>query len=268
MIGSWQDAAMRRAVVVAITTVLLGLVANGSATAHVAPSKDDNNRYLKVTPLGDRVRLAYTVFFGEVPGEQVRSTMDADRSGHLSEAEAEAFAGRLAAQVADGLTATVDGTARRITWAIVEVGMLNRKVRGGGSFSVDLIAYLCLSPPRGAHAMTLHDRFRISKPGETEVKIEDSPGVAIERARVGPADDASHDYKFVGPGGPLSDDGLDLAFRVRDDVPLTGDGACAGSAGDGGAGGKGLPAVLVVGSAAILGLILVAAATLVARRRR
>jgi hypothetical protein len=43
---------MRRLVmVVAAVTV-------APALAHVAPSVDDNNRYLKVTPQSDRVRLA------------------------------------------------------------------------------------------------------------------------------------------------------------------------------------------------------------------
>jgi hypothetical protein len=257
---------MRRVVVLVLAITMAGTV--GLAHAHVAPSKDDNNRYLKLTPVGDRVRLAYTVFFGEVPGDAVRLTMDTDRNGTISEREAEDFAGRLAGQVADGLDATVDGATRRIVWARVEVGMGNRKVRGGGSFSVDLVAYLCLSPPRGAHRVLLHDRFRIPKPGETEVVVEDSPGVTIERARVGAADDASHQYKFVGPGGPLADDGLDLAFRIRDDVPLGADGACTDEAAGGSPEGKGVPTVLIVGSAAILGLILAAAATLVVRRRK
>ncbi|MBX3156554.1 MAG: hypothetical protein KF773_11180 [Deltaproteobacteria bacterium] len=257
---------MRRVVVLAITMVL---AVGGPAHAHVAPSKDDNNRYLKLTPLGDRVRLAYTVFFGEVPGEQVRHTMDADKNGQVSEPEAEAFAARLAAQVADGLIAVVDGVPQRVVWAVVEVGMGNRRVRGGGSFSVDLVAYLCLTGAGPAHRLELRDRFRVPQPGETEVKVEDSPGIAIERARVGPADDASHDYKFVGPGGPLWDDGLDLAFRVRGDVPRGTDGACRQAApGEDPAEGKGVPAILVIGSAAILGLILAAAATLLARRRR
>jgi hypothetical protein len=60
----------------------------------------------------------------------------------------------------------------------------------------------------------LRDQFRIPRPGETEVKVEDSPGVTVTRARVGPADDPSHDYRFVGPGGPLSDDGLEVEWTA------------------------------------------------------
>ena len=52
---------MRRVFLVVAITV-------ASAAAHVSPSVDDNNRFLKLTPLGDRVRLAYTVLFGDNPG--------------------------------------------------------------------------------------------------------------------------------------------------------------------------------------------------------
>ena len=38
--------------------LLFSVLALTVLSAHVAPSVDDNNRYLKVTPLGDRVRIA------------------------------------------------------------------------------------------------------------------------------------------------------------------------------------------------------------------
>ena len=52
---------MRRLAIATLATAALA----GRATGHVQPSVDDNNRFLKLTPLGDRVRLAYTVLFGE-----------------------------------------------------------------------------------------------------------------------------------------------------------------------------------------------------------
>src|SRR4051795_12424080 len=48
---------------------------------HVAPSVDDNNRYLKVTPMADGIRFAYTVFFGEIPGASERKHIDANGDG-------------------------------------------------------------------------------------------------------------------------------------------------------------------------------------------
>ena len=52
------------------------LVTAQPARAHVAPSVDDNNRYVWVTPLGDRVRIAYTVLFGEIPGAMFQHFMN------------------------------------------------------------------------------------------------------------------------------------------------------------------------------------------------
>ena len=189
---------MRRALVLAIT------LAARSALAHVAPSVDDNNRYLKVTPLGDRVRLAYTVFFGEVPGATARQTIDTNRDGSISEAEGNAFGTRIAGEVAAALDVTVDGGATEVTWSQLDVGMGSSQT-AAGAFSIDMVAYFCLPEALGKHAVRVRDRYRIARPGETEVKVEDSPGVTVHHARVGAADDPTHDYRFVGPGGPPPD---------------------------------------------------------------
>jgi len=105
------------------------------------------------------------------------------------------------------------------------VGMGSPTV-AGGSFSIDMIAYVCFTSPRGKHAALLRDRFRVSKPGETEVRVEDGPGITVEHARIGGADALANDFKFVGPGGPLSDDGLSVAFVAADTAPLSGE--CTG----------------------------------------
>ena len=214
---------MRWTLVLAITIGATGLV--DDASAHVAPSKDDNNRYLKVTPLGDRVRIAYTVFFGEIPGASERRGIDANHDGHLDEAEGHTFGERIAAQVAAALEVEIDGHVERLAWTTVDVGLGTPEV-AAGSFSVDLVAYPCLAVARGKHRVVIHDRFRIPHPGETEAKVEDSPGVTIERAHVGPADDPSYDFRFAGPGGPIEDDGLELVFTAGDKAPVASDGKC------------------------------------------
>ncbi len=209
--------------------VVLAVTLCRTAAAHVAPSVDDNNRYIKLTPAADRVRVAYTVFFGEVPGAQTRPSIDANRDGQISEVEAQAFGGKLAGEVAASLELSVDGKVQPVTWSTVAVGMGSPQV-AAGSFSVDMIAWPCLPTIRGKHTVLLRDRFRVPRPGETEVKVEDSPGISITHTHVGSAADPGHDYRFAGPGGPLSDDGLDLAFTASDTAPLTGDGTCTGAA--------------------------------------
>ncbi|MGE0402189.1 MAG: hypothetical protein AB7T06_36140 [Kofleriaceae bacterium] len=238
---------------------LLGLVGR-TADAHIAPSVDDNNRYLKVTPSADRLRLAYTVFFGEVPGRQMRPSLDANKDGILSEDEGAAFGAKLSREVADGIELTVDGTVHPIRWETVAVGLGTPDV-SAGSFSVDMIAYVCL-PGGPRHTLLLRDRFRVPKPGETEVKVEDALGITIEHARVGPFDDPTHDYKLVGPGGPLMDDGLDAAFVVTDKAPR-GDQACASRAP---ASDRGSVALWI--ALAIAGALAITIAVLVLRRAR
>lgn len=214
-------------------TVAWGVLALTLLSAHVAPSVDDNNRYLKLTPLGDRVRIAYTVFFGEIPGAGERRGIDANRDGQISDAEAHAFGERLAGQVAAAAELDVDGTRQPLHWQTIDVGMGTPEV-AAGSFSVDLIAYPCLAVARGRHHIQLRDHLQLTRPGETEVTVEDSPGVRIDHARIGAADDPSHDYKFVGGGGPLSDDGLDLVYTAGPKAAVTADGVCVGSAKPGG----------------------------------
>jgi len=210
---------LKAALAVAAVTVLSG---------HVAPSVDDNNRYLKVTPLRDGFRLAYTVFFGEIPGAAERRTIDGNRDGRIDDSEAKRFADKLGVQVADAIDIDADGVAQRIRWSLVSPGMGSDAV-AAGSFSVDLVAFIC-AKPGDHHTVRVRDQFRIPRPGETEMKVEDSPGVAIGKAHVGPADDPSHDFRFAGPGGPLSDDGLELEYTATDRTPKVPDGACVAAA--------------------------------------
>ena len=236
--------------------LLVLAIAAGTAVAHVSPSVDDNNRFLKVTPLGDRVRLAYTILFGDNPGHAMRPTLDANHDGAIEDAEAEAFGGKLARDVGDALDIDVDGKPYRVVWTEVSVGM-GAAQTAAGSFSVDLVGYLCLPASRGAHRVALRDHFRLTRPGETEVKIDDSPGVTISRARIGRADDPGFDYRFAGPGGPLAEDGLDLRFEAGDRAAIAHDGICTSD--DEPGGGHALLIGSVVGAlaaGAVVGVVL------------
>ncbi len=203
-------------------------LAAGRADAHVSASVDDNNRYLKLTPAGDHVRLAYTVFYGEKPGAATRPQLDTNRDGEISESEAAAFGQRLAEQVRAALTITVDGVPMTVTWARVAVGM-GTPSTSGGSFSIDLIAYLCLDTPRGAHAFTLRDAVKLPKPGETEVLVEAPAGITIQAARVGPLVDPGHDFKFAGHVPALAEPGLTVSFTA-DATASVGEVRCAAAA--------------------------------------
>jgi hypothetical protein len=233
-------------------------------SGHVAPSVDDNNRYLKLTPLGDRIRLAYTVFFGEIPGAGERLGMDRNHDGQIDDGEAKAFANQLAAQVASALQLEIDGKPEPVSWAVVDAGMGTPAV-AAGAFSIDLIAYVCLPAAAGHHRVLARDRFHLPRPGETEVKVEDGPpGVTIDRAHVGSADDPTYDYRFTGAGGPLESDGLEVVFDVAANVPGGGDAACPASSAPRPSGGI---AVVAIVTAGVLAVIAAFAAVLLRHRR-
>ena len=250
---------MRRGVVL----VLAVTIAAPPAVAHISPSVDDNNRYVKLTPAADRVRISYTVLFGEVPGAQTRKTIDANRDGTISDDEASVFGTKIAGEVAPALDVTVDGKVQPVTWATVSVGMGSEQT-AAGSFSVDLVAWACLPVARGKHQIVVRDKFRIPRPGETEVKVEDSPGVTIHHARVGTLSDPTNDYRFAGPGGPLADDGLDLEFTASDKAPLTADGTCSTTS----AAKARPPTRMIITLAAGIAFVLAVIAIVIKRRRR
>lgn len=201
------------------------------AHAHVAPAVGDNNRYLKLTAMGDRLRLAYTIFYGEVPGGALRQTLDANRDGALDDRETQPLGERVARDVAAAVHLSVDHLPQPIVWSQVVVGLGTPSARGG-AFSIDLVAWICAPSGTGAHALSLRDGYAIDRPGETEVKLEDSPGVAITASHIGGADDEQHDYKLVGPSGALETSGLDATYTIDGKAPRTHDAVCAAPAAD------------------------------------
>jgi len=204
-----------------IATSLVGMRA---ADAHVAASVDENNRYLKLTPMGDRVRLAYTIFLGERPGAALRRRLDRDRDGQLDDAEAAAYGREMAALVHPRVTVTIDEQPRKIAWETLDVGLGTPSV-AAGSFSVDLVGWICAEGD--AHRMVLHDTVDLEKPGETEVRLEDGPGVRFGARSLGGNAMDKLEHKWTGAGGPLTL-GLDVTWTVDAAAARPADGRCGG----------------------------------------
>lgn len=163
------------AFLVAVAVLALGTA--GRAPAHVAPSANENNRYLKTTLLPDAVRLVYTVYFGERPGAGERVRMDHDRDGIIDDAEKAAFGAALLEAIGPKLVVEVDGARTAARWTLADVG-LGTPVTSGGSFAVDLVLRAPLpDPTRTSHTVYVEDRWPVPLPGETEVTIEAAPGV-------------------------------------------------------------------------------------------
>lgn len=184
------------------------------ATGHIEPAVDANNRWIKLTPMGNQVRLVYTVYMGEIPGSRARKRLDSDRDGNLSEAETAVFAEEMAAAVQTKLEVTIDGQRVPVVWSLTDVG-LGTPVVAAGAFSVDLIANLCITRPELAtHELIIFDRYRVPRPGETEVKIEESPGVHIESSTFGGKGQSMLEMKWSVVPSPFETDGVHVRFTV------------------------------------------------------
>jgi hypothetical protein len=185
--------------------------------AHVAPSQNENNRYLKVTLLPDRVRVSFTVFFGERPGASERLRMDRDHDGQLAPAESQAFGESVRDDVAGHLRVRVDDVpVPASAWTLADVGLGMPSARGG-SFSIDLLAYL---PTRGAgaHALAIDDGWNVPNPGESEVRIETSPGVRVVAAHrvADPTGMLQLRYAFTGNPPPDGSRAIRVDWLVDD----------------------------------------------------
>ena len=157
--------------------VLVALIAS-PALAHVAPSGDSNNRYLKATLLPTEVRVTFTIFFGERPGVIERRRVDKDGDGRIDEAEARTLGERTLGELAPGLFVTVDGRPAA-GWKVADVG-LGTPTTGGGALSVDLALAAPYPDPRAAeHTLVLEDATEVALPGESETRVEESPGVRV-----------------------------------------------------------------------------------------
>lgn len=234
---------MRSHVVAAVA--VLGLAR--PAVGHVSAAVGDNNRFLKLGVLGDRVRLAYTIFYGEVPGRALRAALDADRDGQITDGETAPFGERIARDVAAAVELWIDGVPRPVAWQQVVVGM-GTPSAAAGAFSIDLIASSCAAFAPGPHLIVLRDHYALDRPGDTEVKAEDNPGVAITSSSIGGAEDDAHDYNLVGPSGALATWGLELHLTANARAIATPDAICPAPPAD-----HTLPLVAAAGAIAVAG---------------
>ena len=133
----------------------------------------------------------------------------------------------------------------------------SRRLVLGRSRRVPVPRAAAAAAPRPSSAIS----FVLARPGETEVKVEDSPGVTIHARARRRRERPDPRLPVRGPGRPVSDDGLELAFVAGDDSVVADDGLCPAppSPRRGGA---------VVVIACVVGALGLGAAWLVARRRR
>lgn len=252
--------------VVTVTTLaVIGAVAGGPATAraHPQPSPDRNNRYVKLTPMGDRVRLAYTVYLGDQPGAHARVRLDRNHDGTIDDREASAIGDEIANLIRPAVDLVIDDRRVAIDWATIDVG-LGTPETAAGALSVDLIGWACTETGT-RHHLALHDQVHLDTPGEIEVRLDETPGVTLGPRRLGgdPMPDTiatwRGDEARLTTGLELAY-AVDLAHAIRPD-----DGRCAGGGHAAGARRRG---TVLLATGAVAAVAAIAVTTVVLRRRR
>ncbi|HEY3354916.1 MAG TPA: hypothetical protein VGQ83_16805 [Polyangia bacterium] len=172
----------RRLVRIAIT-VLVAFAGGGPAGAHPVTSRTENNRYVKLTVMGDRLRVAYSVLYGELPSFEERREMDRDGDGRVAPAEARARADEVAGICARGSVLEIDGRRHALTFPEREATLGEPRV-APAPFSIDLWELVPLGP--GArHEITFETNHDLRRMGETEIRFEEAPGTRLTAYCVG-----------------------------------------------------------------------------------
>jgi hypothetical protein len=190
-----------RVQVIAVLIAAAAVLAPRHTAAHVAPAVDENNRYIKLSPMGSRLQLAYVLFVGEVPGAELRKSMGSDPQRHAE---------KLASEIADKLVLTVDGTPTAISWDRVAVDLTASKEHPN-ALSVSMVAWVCMDEASN-HRLELRDSFELPPPGENELVVEPGPGVVVDSSSLG--GDTGNKLDWIGLPNPMTEDGYVLELSV------------------------------------------------------
>ncbi|MBT8493004.1 MAG: hypothetical protein KJO07_08090 [Deltaproteobacteria bacterium] len=187
--------------VLLVTLAIVGAVtAAAPSLAHVAPAIDENNRYIKLSPMGSRLQIAYVVFIGEVPGQKVRKNLD----------DPQLYGEKLAVQVGEKLSLTVEGEPTPVAWERVAVDLKPSKEHPN-ALSISMVAWICLDDA-DRHRFEIHDSFEMPPPGENELVVEPGPGVTIQRSVL--AGETKDKFTWIGLPNPMTEGGYELELTV------------------------------------------------------
>ena len=185
-----------RASVVRIVVLLLlaGVAAAAARPRAVAAHPLGNftvNRYARVEPGADAIRVVYALDMAEIPTYQEMGALDRDHSGSVSDAERAAYLEQKLPELARNLKLTVNGTLLPFR---VDSGALDLSEGQGGlqvlrieaAFTAELPAGLRGGVP-AAHIRDINYDNRI---GWKEIVVRGTAGAAVRDSSV-PAEDVS-----------------------------------------------------------------------------
>ena len=188
---------------------------NSVVLAHVGSDEKVNNRYYKLTPMSDRVRVAYTIFFGRQPSLEIRRGMDLDGDRKISESEKNSYREQLAREVFKVVSVELDHSPSEVRWSEVTLGLAGESVFDG-PFSIDLIGSVCLVAPAPdtTHHLMFRESLRLPLPGETELHLDPAPGIDIRKSILDKVPLAGNEKRWTGGAGPIIN-GYELEFTVK-----------------------------------------------------
>ena len=130
----------------------------------------------------------------------------------------------LGVEIAAALALEVDGRSVRVNWREVSVGMSEPGRILGGPFAVDSVAWLCFAEPSTSprHVVILRDCFALPTPGESELKVEESPGVRVTFAGLS-GGQPNLDSRWRADAHPTLGPGYRLEVEVDPAVAIAGD---------------------------------------------
>jgi nickel/cobalt transporter (NicO) family protein len=160
---------------------LVGVVLLAPALAVAHPLGNFTiNRYAGIELTPGQVRIDYVVDMAEIPTVQVRSQIDADGDGEVTDAERASWATRTASDLASGLEVTIGG--RRVALGVVSASARFRPGQGGLDILRLEAAFVGPAPAEGRLAFAdANDRDRI---GWREVTAVGADGTALASSSV------------------------------------------------------------------------------------
>lgn len=222
--GTRNGQRVRRAVVWWLTLAILvavgirALIQPPSAAAHPL-GNFTINRYARVEPGADLVRVVYALDMAEIPSFQELSTIDRDRNGTVSDDEKAAYLAHKLPDLAGHLQLTVNGAPLRFR---VESGTLSLGEGQGGLPLVRIDATFVAELPAGLGSVLdawFRDTNYDARLGWKEIVVRGTGGAAVRESSVPPVNtsDELRSYPEDALQSPL--DVREARFRFEPGVP-------------------------------------------------
>ncbi len=184
------------------------------------------NQYCGVKLANDAVDVHYVVVFGQLPALRELHMADANGDGVTSQAERDAYVGKLAPGFADHLTLEVDGVAVPLRAAHWTSSLPTEQ--GGFSLRVDVDFVAPLQIVDGTkHHLQFSNQNYAGRMGWHEIVVQTTPALAVfdtnafDTSLTGGLTEA---LQSLPAGGPLDERAVQLSFKrggaPADAVPL------------------------------------------------